>query len=397
MVSNIRNITIFIVVFFIATFKAKTQNLKAHKTLLNTIGLKIGKTNKKKFLYYKCTAFTTQEIDNKTEKEYSEVFINKAPRGYTYLLKNHTSKTTVLATNNYLLVVNNKQKTYFKTDTSNKAFSRLRIRYFGEVDLPFLMGTSIYNIYMDSSIYEGISVIDKKNCYTIHSYRDYGLKVEFIYQIDTLTNFPVRITDIHSFDIKEYSFKIVKEFKDVSFDSINEKLFIEATYTKGLKEILPPEVSIQKEEMPKSDSLISKTMPLTNGQSLFTNEKIGDDYFKNKILLLDFWFINCYPCAKVNEILKKLHQKYKDRGVEIISVNSIDKKEAILKHLKKYKTTHTNLLTKDAVDKAYQVESYPTVFCIDKTGIIKYILHGAAEDAEAQLEAFILTELAKKK
>jgi thiol-disulfide isomerase/thioredoxin len=297
------------------------------------------------------------------------------------------------------VVINKGKSKYFKIDSSNKNFKQLqRENTPNGLDISFLFKQSITNIYLDSAINDGLTNINKQICYTIHCYNTLGANREFICYIDTSTNFPVKMITILNMDLEEYSFMTEMNYSNVKFDSINPSIYKEESYTKGFTKIDNAAIQLNSPKLDAASStLLLKPYPVVTGTNVITNEKVGADYFKNKIILLDFWFINCYPCAKVNEILKKLHQKYKDRGVEIISVNSIDKKEAILKHLKKYKTTHTNLLTKDAVDKAYQVESYPTVFCIDKTGIIKYILHGAAEDAEAQLEAFILTELAKKK
>jgi thiol-disulfide isomerase/thioredoxin len=50
--------------------------------------------------------------------------------------------------------------------------------------------------------------------------------------------------------------------------------------------------------------------------------KLSD--FKNEYLLIDFWASWCGPCRANNPSLKKIYQKYRDKGLRILSI-SIDK------------------------------------------------------------------------
>lgn len=56
-----------------------------------------------------------------------------------------------------------------------------------------------------------------------------------------------------------------------------------------------------------------------NGQPL----NLAD--FKGKYVLLDFWASWCVPCRKGNPHLISLYRKYKDRGIEFISVSDDDR------------------------------------------------------------------------
>src|SRR5688500_8868428 len=42
---------------------------------------------------------------------------------------------------------------------------------------------------------------------------------------------------------------------------------------------------------------------------------------KGKVLILDFWASWCGPCRYSNKHLVKLYNKYKDKGLEILSVS----------------------------------------------------------------------------
>lgn len=45
------------------------------------------------------------------------------------------------------------------------------------------------------------------------------------------------------------------------------------------------------------------------------------DFSDKKLVLIDFWASWCTPCRIANPELKKLHEKYKDKGFDIISVS----------------------------------------------------------------------------
>ena len=43
--------------------------------------------------------------------------------------------------------------------------------------------------------------------------------------------------------------------------------------------------------------------------------------FRGKVLLVDFWASWCGPCRRENPHVKKLYEKYKDQGFEILGVS----------------------------------------------------------------------------
>lgn len=90
---------------------------------------------------------------------------------------------------------------------------------------------------------------------------------------------------------------------------------------------------------------------------------------KSKVKILDFWASWCGPCRAENPTLVQLYGKYKDSGLEIISV-SLDSKEAPWKkaieddHLS---WIHVSSLTgwTCPVAQLYQVTSVPSIFILD--------------------------------
>ena len=45
---------------------------------------------------------------------------------------------------------------------------------------------------------------------------------------------------------------------------------------------------------------------------------------KGKVVILNFWKIDCQPCTVEKPILERLHRRYADRGLEIVAVNLFD-------------------------------------------------------------------------
>lgn len=112
---------------------------------------------------------------------------------------------------------------------------------------------------------------------------------------------------------------------------------------------------------------------------------------KNEITLIDFWFSTCKPCIEAMPKIKSLYEKYSDKGFNVISI-STDKE----KHVDFWKTQigklgmnwENHLDLNGEVAKQNSITSFPTVFLIDKNGIV------IAKDIEfSELEIFLEKEL----
>src|SRR5258705_6417675 len=93
---------------------------------------------------------------------------------------------------------------------------------------------------------------------------------------------------------------------------------------------------------------------------------------KGKIFLLDFWASWCGPCRYSNKNLVKLYNKYKDKGLEILSVSVDDEKSEWKKAAAKDKITWMQGFDKGGWDSMaaikWQVDALPASFLIDKNG-----------------------------
>ena len=120
-----------------------------------------------------------------------------------------------------------------------------------------------------------------------------------------------------------------------------------------------------------NDAAPDLTLPSSEGKM------IGLSDLKGKVVLIDFWASWCEPCRENNPHLIKLYKKFHADGLEILGV-SLDTNEASWKHA----IAQDNLQWWQANDNkgwsgpstvSYNVEAIPTMFLIDKKGIIREI------------------------
>lgn len=95
---------------------------------------------------------------------------------------------------------------------------------------------------------------------------------------------------------------------------------------------------------------------------------------KGKTVLIDFWASWCGPCRKANPEIRKVYQKFKNKGFEIYGVSFDRDKQAWLNAIKMDKLDWINvsdlLYWQSPLAKLYNVEAIPYNYLIDKEGKI---------------------------
>lgn len=110
------------------------------------------------------------------------------------------------------------------------------------------------------------------------------------------------------------------------------------------------------------------TLPNQNdGQQTLSKE------YASNVILLDFWATWCGPCKSKMPFVQKMHEKYKDKGLKVISILSSDAghEKAAVAYIKKHKYTFDLVFDKkNEVSDKYKIRYLPTVIMIDKSGKI---------------------------
>lgn len=111
------------------------------------------------------------------------------------------------------------------------------------------------------------------------------------------------------------------------------------------------------------------TVKLLNGENFTLASQQG------KIVLIYFWAYWCEPCKQEIPYLDNFYQEYKDKGLELVGISldsSIKKaREYIEQHKLQWKHSCSGKAWNDKVVTLYGVNSLPSLWVIDKKGILR--------------------------
>ncbi|MEP6913198.1 MAG: TlpA disulfide reductase family protein [bacterium] len=138
----------------------------------------------------------------------------------------------------------------------------------------------------------------------------------------------------------------------------------------------------------------------------FTNEPVGNLQTKSlegrdfkltdlqgKVVLVNFWATWCAPCIQEMPSLKKLHEKYKAKGLEILAV-SIDDDSSKVRPFATENQLNFTVAHSPALGDQFKARSIPTSLFIDRHGRLRYRKTGFEEGDESEIEV-VITELLK--
>jgi peroxiredoxin len=112
------------------------------------------------------------------------------------------------------------------------------------------------------------------------------------------------------------------------------------------------------------------------------------DELKGKVLVLNFWFIECKPCVSEMPELNKLVEKYKGKEVVFIGFATNDKAK-LQKFLSSNKFSYNIIPDSKEVADSYNVKGFPTHIVIDRESIIRYYTLGLGPTTMSDLEKMI--------
>ncbi|MBM4027834.1 MAG: tetratricopeptide repeat protein, partial [Planctomycetes bacterium] len=107
---------------------------------------------------------------------------------------------------------------------------------------------------------------------------------------------------------------------------------------------------------------------------------------KGKVVLLDFWASWCPPCVEAIPHLEALHQKHAAEGLVIIGLNN-EPNQARVREFAQGWMSYTVLAGADQPFAAYGIKAIPTLFYVDREGIVRYRIVGFNKGGEQEIEA----------
>ena len=105
---------------------------------------------------------------------------------------------------------------------------------------------------------------------------------------------------------------------------------------------------------------------------------------KGKVVVLNFWFIECKPCVMEMPELNELVTEFKGKEVVFLAI-AVNKKDQLKKFLKKTEFKYKVLTNGQSVSDSYGVKGFPTNLIIDQNGIVRYVSTGIGPNNKANL------------
>ena len=113
---------------------------------------------------------------------------------------------------------------------------------------------------------------------------------------------------------------------------------------------------------------------------------------KGHPVVLDFWATWCGPCQVEAPILSRVAERYKDRGLVVVGVNTSDKPGLASVFATKKQLRYPIVFDNDGeAGHAYAVESLPTLVIVGKDGTVRAVRSGIVD--ENALDALVGAEL----
>lgn len=223
-----------------------------------------------------------------------------------------------------------------------------------------------------------------------------GEKNSIEYIIDRNTYTPIWAMMRRKSD--ENTLIIKLSFSDITIDGLNIK-----TLQKKHKELIetyPIETnnSSSKNSLLNSMLKVGEDAPLFNGNFYSSQKPFNlEDYLGKNIIVLDFWYSHCPPCIKAIPEISELNNLFKDKGVKVFGINSIDNKPQSIDYLETFTDRRTIsydiILVDSSVDLMYKIQRYPSVYVIGLDGTISIVelgYHkGSVEELTTRIKALL--------
>jgi peroxiredoxin len=124
---------------------------------------------------------------------------------------------------------------------------------------------------------------------------------------------------------------------------------------------------------------VSSSTPGSVAPSISCNDVKGE-YFqlgqlRNNLVVLYFWSSKC--CGDSLKRMQPFHEQQKNRGVSLVAVEVGGSKDSVASFVKVAGLSFVNLTDEyGTISKSYRVVGYPTIFVVDKKGIVQKKVSG---------------------
>jgi thiol-disulfide isomerase/thioredoxin len=150
----------------------------------------------------------------------------------------------------------------------------------------------------------------------------------------------------------------------------------------------------EKKMMKEMDAQMNGQSELigTNASIFSATDINGNEYslnsLKGKIIVMNFWFVECKPCVMEMPELNELVKKYKSKDIIFLGFATNDKSK-IDSFLKKKDFSYNIIPSSRKIAADYKVSGYPTHIIIDENSKIVYSTRGLGPTTITNIEKTI--------
>jgi thiol-disulfide isomerase/thioredoxin len=119
------------------------------------------------------------------------------------------------------------------------------------------------------------------------------------------------------------------------------------------------------------------------------------DALRGKVVVLDFWASFCGPCRYMAPELSALSARYQAQGLAVVGITT-DAPEVAASTRESWGMRYGVVTDRNAsTHQGYGITALPTIFIIDRRGIVRAVTVGAGRGEVDRLEALVMTLLAE--
>lgn len=109
-----------------------------------------------------------------------------------------------------------------------------------------------------------------------------------------------------------------------------------------------------------------------------SNDTLKYELIKEKITLINFWFIGCFPCMKEMPELNKLKLEFNDK-INFFAYTKDNSPEQVSYFIKKFPFNFKHILPNQSIIQSLKINLYPTNILYNKKGEIVFRSEGYDE------------------
>ncbi len=128
-----------------------------------------------------------------------------------------------------------------------------------------------------------------------------------------------------------------------------------------------------------------------------SGQRITNANYAGQLLLLEFFATWCDPCRESIPAILRLKKKYGKQGFQVLGLSIDESGERVVKaFVSEKKISYPVALANVALQEAYGVRSVPTLFLINRKGVVVEKFMGISEEIEQALESAVKAGLVGK-